>query len=128
MNLVVDASAILAIVLNESDAAALDSKLRQADVSWISPVNWWEVRARIQSMGSDVLESEIESWMDGRGIEIAEVDAEQTRLAVEAHARFRGRPARLNLGDCFAYALAKAKDAPLLFKGNDFVATDVKRA
>lgn len=48
-------------------------------------------------------------------------------MAIEARRRYRGRTARLNLGDCFAYALAKELDAVLLFKGNDFLETDVKR-
>jgi ribonuclease VapC len=63
------------------------------------------------------------------GIEICvlPVDLSQTESAIDARKRYGGRPARLNLGDCFAYALAREKDAVLLFKGNDFLATDVKR-
>jgi ribonuclease VapC len=63
-------------------------------------------------------------------VEIAAVDAELARLAADAFARFgKGRHrAGLNYGDCFAYALAKARRAPLLFKGDDFVHTDIEPA
>ena len=69
--------------------------------------------------------------VDRLRIEAVDVDAEQERLAVEAYSRYgRGTVsrARLNFGDCFAYALAKAKDLPLLFVGDDFVHTDLRPA
>ncbi len=59
------------------------------------------------------------------------VDTDHLRLAREAHARYgrgTGHPARLNFGDCFSYALARALDAPLLFKGDEFIHTDVRCA
>ncbi len=65
------------------------------------------------------------------GIDVVAFTADHARLAREAYARFgkgsRSR-ARLNLGDCFSYALAKVKDEPLLFKGDDFTHTDVRAA
>ena len=69
--------------------------------------------------------------LDRLRIEAVDVDAEQVRLAIEAYSRYgrgTGSRARLNFGDCFAYALARAKDLPLLFVGDDFVHTDLRPA
>jgi ribonuclease VapC len=69
--------------------------------------------------------------LDRLRIESVDVDARQARIAVEAYSRFgrgTGSPARLNFGDCFAYALAKARDLPLLFVGDDFLHTDLHPA
>jgi ribonuclease VapC len=73
---------------------------------------------------------DIDDLIEDVGIRIVPVDQAQARIAREAFRRFgKGRHrAMLNFGDCFVYALAKALDAPLLFKGNDFVLTDVKHA
>ena len=71
--------------------------------------------------------SEVDETLIDAAIEIAPVSLEQARLAVTAFERFgKGRhPARLNLGDCFSYALAKERGLPLLFKGSDFARTDI---
>ena len=68
--------------------------------------------------------------MSEAGIEVVPIAGEETRSALDACQRFgkgRGHPARLNLGDCFAYACATTRGVPLLFVGNDFVHTDVAR-
>jgi ribonuclease VapC len=127
VTLVVDASAILAVLLGEDDSDTYRAALGLSDQIWISPVNWWEVQARLRVVLPAQLADVAEAWRTAQQIEIAPISEAQTRIAIEALSRFRSRPARLNLGDCFAYALAKSKDAPLLFKGNDFLATDVKR-
>lgn len=69
----------------------------------------------------------LDNWLDAAGVAIVSFDEEQARLAAEAFERFgKGRhPAGLNYGDCFAYALAKSRACPLLFKGDDFTKTDV---
>ena len=74
--------------------------------------------------------SDLDEWLERRRIEIVPVDLALARLAADAFARFgKGRhPAALNYGDCFAYALAKANGAALLFKGTDFALTDVASA
>ena len=100
-----------------------------ASASVISAVNYWEVLVRAQIIRGQTGLSAAEGVISGAGIEIAVVDAEAARAAAEAFQRFKGRPGgRLNLGDCFAYALARRLDAPLLYKGNDFALTDVRTA
>jgi ribonuclease VapC len=78
----------------------------------------------------DTVHSALLEFLGFPFIEIEPVDAEQALVAVDAYRRFgRGRhPARLNFGDTFAYALARQKDLPLLFKGDDFSLTDVRPA
>ena len=76
-------------------------------------------------------EAELAGIIDGMGIEIVPFDAPLARLALEAFEQYgKGNhsKARLNLGDCAAYALAKSKNVPLLYKGKDFVSTDIASA
>ncbi|HET7716322.1 MAG TPA: type II toxin-antitoxin system VapC family toxin [Bauldia sp.] len=78
-----------------------------------------------------VLSRSLDDFAARAGVEIEPVTAEQARIAREAYRDFAkgsGHPARLNFGDCFAYALAKDKAEPLLFKGGGFAHTDVRRA
>jgi ribonuclease VapC len=128
MNIVADASALLAILLDEPDADQCLSKLLVADTVWISPVNWWEVLVRMGARYGDAGEASTLRWMAQVGIVVEPVTLKQAEIALAAHARYRGRPARLNMGDCFAYALAHAKDVSLLYKGDDFSRTDVRPA
>lgn len=129
--MIVDASAILAILLGEKERADFEVELaRNAGSTLISGVNYWEVEARLRSLGLTSLVGEFERLMQRAEIGLAIIDHDQTRLACEAHAQFgKGRhPAKLNLGDCFAYALAKSRGETLLFKGDDFRQTDVEPA
>jgi ribonuclease VapC len=126
--MVVDSSAILAVLLAEEDEDRYLQKLSEASELWMSPVNHWEVLVRMQTVFGVAGPERVAEYLGKIPLEIVPVTAAQSQLAFEAFQRFGGRPARLNLGDCFAYALARAKDAPLLFKGNDFSATDVKVA
>lgn len=82
----------------------------------------------MRSLYGEAGEQAASRWMSELGITVEPVTAAQVELALGAHSRFRGKPARLNMGDCFAYALAKAKAAPLLYKGDDFGNTDVRSA
>lgn len=125
MKLAVDASALLAILLGEPDAEEYLSKLLLASKLYISPVNWWEVQVRMNSLYGEAGAKKSEAWMAERGIQLVPVTAEQAQIAFAAFGVYQGRPARLNLGDCFAYALAMNKGVPLLYKGNDFACTDV---
>jgi ribonuclease VapC len=125
----VDASAILAVLLNEADAEVHHIKLLSATKLWISPVNWWEVQVRMQSRFGDATAAAAADWMESSlKIVVEPITIDQARLAFTACVRFRGRPAKLNLGDCFALALAQSKDVPLLYKGNNFVHTGVRSA
>ena len=69
-----------------------------------------------------------DSWMQSLKIVVEPVTLAQTQIALRAFGKYKGRPARLNMGDCFAYALAESKGVGLLFKGNNFAVTDVKQA
>ena len=127
--IVVDASAILAILLEEPDAALFESRLLQAGGGVISPINHWEVLVRARVVKGDIGHSAAESLLADLRVEVGEVSAQHSRLAAVAHQRFgRATPAKLNLGDCFAYALAATEGDGLLFKGDDFPKTDVKSA
>ena len=126
--MIVDSSAILAILFGESDQEIYESKLEVARQVWISPINWWEVMVRARTIKGEDGERVALDLMDTHQIEVALIGAEAANAAFVAFRQYKGRPARLNMGDCFAYALAKQKDLPLLFKGNDFAATDVKVA
>jgi ribonuclease VapC len=125
MTLAVDASALLAILLDEPDAEVYLSKILVATTALISPVNWWEVQVRMQSLYGEAGEKKSADWMKSLNIVVEPVTLEHAQIALGAFRRFRGRPARLNMGDCFAYALAQSGDVPLLFKGGDFSATDI---
>lgn len=95
----------------------------------ISPVNWWEVAVRAHTVKGDQGVGIIESILSRLNTRIAPSDEAQARTAFDAHVRFgRGTPAALNLGDCFAYALATAEGDGLLFKGEDFPRTDIRSA
>jgi ribonuclease VapC len=126
MKIVADASALLAILLAEPDGDQYLSKLLIADAVWISPVNWWEVQVRMRTRYGQTGEAVAAKWMTEVGIVVEAVTLHHAEIALAAFARYRGRPARLNMGDCFAYALARDKDAPLLYKGDDFARTDVR--
>jgi ribonuclease VapC len=128
MKLAVDASALLSILLGEPDAEIYLSKLLAANTAWLSPVNWWEVQVRMRSLYGEAGESKSAAWMESVGLIVEPLTASQAKIATDAFARFQGRPARLNMGDCFAYALAQAKKAPLLYKGKDFAHTDITAA
>ena len=128
MTLVADASSVLAILLGEPDADVYLSKLVAARKCLISPVNWWEVMVTMNSRYGEPGAQAAAEWMERAGIRVEPAGQDQARAAFSAFTRFGGRPARLNLGDCFAYALAQASHAPLLFKGRDFERTDIKSA
>jgi ribonuclease VapC len=137
--IVVDSSAIIAILQDEPESAAFLDRLLEAERSVLSAATWFEASMVWQGKQEDVGQSAtFDELIDELGFEIVPLTAEHARIARDAFKRYgKGRgPARgeagkhpkLNFGDCFAYALAKALDAPLLFKGGDFALTDVKRA
>ena len=123
----VDASAIVAILLGEPEAETYREFLLAQDEAWLSPIGYWEITTRLRSLrGEDGL-AEVEIVLAGLNLRIADASARTARLASRAEGEYGKRTAaRLNLGDCFAYALAKELDAPLLFKGDDFDKTDVR--
>ena len=128
--IVVDSSAIIAILLDESDAAAFLNVLAAATDPRLSAVTNYEIRTVAFSRGRERLLNEYELLFETAGLTIAPFDEQQSMLAFEGFRRWgKGiHPAGLNFGDCAVYALAKSLDAPLLFKGEDFARTDVRLA
>lgn len=129
--MIVDSSTLIAILLREPDAEALATALLAAPVRRMSAANYLEaaIVADARARPTSRLDA-FDELISRAGIEVAPVTREQAESARDAYRRFgRGHhPARLNFGDCFAYALSKESGEPLLFKGEDFALTDVKRA
>jgi ribonuclease VapC len=127
--MVVDTSAIVGFLLDEPEADAIRDAMAAADRRCISAVTLFECRTVLWArFGAEMLQG-LQDLLDGWRPDVRAFDAEQASLAFAAYRRFgkgSGHPAKLNLCDCAAYALAKSLDAPLLFKGNDFLQTDVK--
>jgi len=126
--MVIDTSAVAAILFDEPDAAALEGKVVDDPVRLMSAATLLEATMVVEARLGDAGGREFDLWLHRAQVEIVGVDAGQADLARRAWRRFgRGRhPAGLNYGDCFSYALAAARDEPLLFKGDDFTKTDVK--
>ncbi len=127
--IVVDASALVAIAEREPEWERFLGVLNRTDVSYLSPINYLETGAVLIQRGHFADEIELESWLAKLGVKRRE-DVDLGPAALSVYLRFgKGfHAARLNLGDCFAYALAKALDAPLLYKGDDFAKTDIRSA
>lgn len=127
--MIVDASALIAILLREPEKDRFSELIASAPEPLMSPLNFLEAAVRADGLGRETAAGFDELFRE-TGIKIAGTDARQAHLAREAYQRFGkgNHPARLNLGDCFAYALAKARGEPLLFKGDHFRQTDVEAA
>jgi ribonuclease VapC len=128
--MVVDASALAAIFFMEPDAPKLLRALQQTPHAWISAANYLEVAIIIDNRGEPEQMVDLDLFLTGAEVEIVPVTAGQARVARDAYRRFGkgNHPAGLNFGDCFAYALAKERNLPLLFKGDDFARTDLRPA
>ena len=129
--MIVDTSAIIAIMRGEADGDDLLRQLIEARSLAISAANYVEAGIVIDGARDPIATRELDEVLAGAGVVIEPVTAAQARLARDAYRDFgrgSGHPAKLNFGDCFAYALAKDKDEPLLFKGSDFNLTDVRAA
>jgi len=128
--MVVDTSALVAILLREPEADRFNRAIADASVRLMSAATRVELSFVIEGRYGDAGRADIERALNEAQIEIVAVTPQQAEIAIDAFRRFgRGRhPARLNIGDCFSYALAKAIDQPLLFKGDDFIHTDIRPA
>jgi ribonuclease VapC len=128
--MVVDTSAIIAIIFEESDADYLLSKLAVALSRQASVVSYVEATMVLISRRGESAAAQLDPMLARADIEVVPVSMDQARLASAAFKNFgKGRhPAGLNFGDCFSYALAKNCGEPLLFKGVDFAKTDVQKA
>jgi ribonuclease VapC len=126
---IIDTSARLAILQAETDAGSC--ALARADSRRMSAGSFLEAATVIDSARDPIASRRLDELMDLYGITIEPVTAEQVRTGREAYRDFgkgSSHPARLNYGDCFAYALAKVSGEPLLFVGGDFSQTDVRPA
>jgi len=128
---ILDTSAVVAILRVEPDALEYASAIEGALVRRISAVNYLEVCLVIDGRRDPVASREVDEFFTQAKVVIEPVTEEQARIARWAYRDFgrgSGHPANLNFGDCFAYALAKTSGEPLLFKGADFPHTDVRIA
>jgi ribonuclease VapC len=125
--MVLDTSAVLAILLDEPERRTFNEAIEAADARRMSAATFVEVSIVLEARyGAEGLR-DFDLLADRAGLEIVPVDLEQAQAARRAFSRFgKGRhPAGLNYGDCFAYALATVLGEPLLYKGEDFRQTDV---
>ncbi|MBL8315107.1 MAG: type II toxin-antitoxin system VapC family toxin [Rubrivivax sp.] len=130
--MIVDSSAIIAILFGEPDAAIYANAIATASAApqgvRISAVTYVEAAAVVESQISAAGAQQFDAFMRRAGIVVEAMTEQHALLARQAYADFgKGRhPAGLNFGDCFSYALAKASREPLLFKGKDFSQTDIE--
>ena len=126
--MVIDTSVLLAILQDEPERRSFNEAIEAADSRVMSVASFVETSIVVEvRYGVEGLR-DLDLFLDRAGIELAPVDVEQAREARLAFSRFgKGRhPAGLNYGDCFAYALARVRREPLLFKGEDFSQTDAE--
>jgi ribonuclease VapC len=129
--MIVDTSALIAILRGEPDAMWYAKAIASAAVARISAANYVETAAVIDGSRDPIASRRLDDLLREARFVIEPVTEAQALLAREAYRDFgrgSGHPARLNLGDCFAYALAKAFNEPLLYKGDDFTRTDIGSA
>ena len=124
----VDTSALMAIVLHEPERTTFLAIINRADVIVMSSASLIETRIVCFRRGGQPLVAEVDDLIEAFGIQIIPPDAAEIAIAHDAFVHYgkgNGHPAQLNFGDLFSYALAKAGDMPLLFKGDDFGRTDI---
>ena len=126
--MIIDTSALIAILRDEPEAAFCAREIETAASCRVSAVNFVEAAIIVDSARDPVASRRFDELFRVAALTIEPVSEAQARIAREAYRDFgrgSGHPARLNFGDCFAYALAKLAGEPLLFKGDDFLATDI---
>ncbi len=126
--MIVDTSALIAILRDEPEAVACAEAIEAAPARRMSAANFVEAAIVIDGSRDPVASRRLDDLVKEAQLVIEAVTEVQARIAREAYRDFgrgSGHPARLNFGDCFAYALARATGEPLLFKGDDFVHTDI---
>jgi ribonuclease VapC len=123
----VDASALVAIALQEPEREAMEACLLAADNAFVTPINLAEAGLALVLRDGRFTPEQYYRWLSALHITETGIDGAAALRAYLQYGKGVHR-ARLNLGDCYAYALAKAIDAPLLYKGHDFAFTDVRSA
>src|SRR5215831_11465647 len=128
----VDASAIVAILTHEPEADALADVLENSRAAITSPIAIFEAVlgiCRNRHASVEEFEHDVGEFLEAAGVRTAPITDKEAHTALAAFSRYgngRGHPAQLNLGDCFAYAMAKNRRTVLLFKGEDFYKTDTR--
>lgn len=129
--MIVDTSALVAILRDEPDAETYAIALAEAAGASISAANYLETAIVIDASRDPVASRHVDDLVKAAGLVVEPVTEQHAAIARAAYRDFgrgSGHPARLNFGDCFAYALARQTGLPLLFKGDDFIHTDVTPA
>ncbi|MGE7414686.1 type II toxin-antitoxin system VapC family toxin [Methylobacterium tarhaniae] len=128
--MVIDTSAIIAIALNEPEAASFEQKIARDPVRLMSAASVLEAAMVLETRLGEAGGSELDLWLHKAGVEIVAVGPDHADQARRAWRRYgKGRhPAGLNFGDCFSYALAALTAEPILYKGDDFTQTDLRAA
>ena len=128
--MIVDTSAVIAILFNESESGLFQEKIAEAVQSRMSVVNFLEAAIVVEGRRGAVAGDSLDDYLEDAAIELEPVTIDQMQTARRAWRRFGkgNHPAGLNFGDCFAYALAATTREPLLFKGADFALTDIESA
>jgi ribonuclease VapC len=126
--MVIDTSALVAILQNEPERRKFNEAIEAAEVRSMSTASFVETSIILESrFGADGVR-DLDLFINKAQISLAPVDEDHAHLARDGFRKYgKGRhPASLNYGDCFSYALARSRDEPLLFKGRDFSQTDVE--
>ena len=125
--MVIDSSAIIAVLLNEANAAQIAEAIDSGSQRLLSAASLLEASIVIESRKGEDAGRELDLLIYRAAIEVVAVDQDQAEIARVAWRRYgKGRhPAGLNYGDCFSYALARSRGLPLLFQGEDFSRTDI---
>ena len=129
--MIVDSSALIAILKREAQWAVLSETLDAAGISRISAANYLEASIVVDGWRNPILSREFDELIQRFNIQIEPVTFEQAKIARQAYRDFgrgSGHRAGLNFGDCFSYALAREKQEPMLWKGDDFGHTDIRSA
>lgn len=127
----VDSSAIVAVLTGEDDADLIADRIEKTAAPVTSPIALFEAAlglCRKHHMTVEEARGDLYEFLELTGIEtvgISPADADMALLAFSRYGKGRGHPAQLNMGDCFAYAVARTRDIPLLYRENDFSQTDI---
>jgi ribonuclease VapC len=126
--MIVDSSALMAIIMREEEYESFVDALVNDDDLTISASTLLEARIVTQRSGLQGAEDQLMALVEDHAIQIIPFSPSQQQIAADAHRKYgrgSGHLAKLNFGDCFAYALAKERNEPLLYKGKDFAQTDI---
>ena len=129
--MVVDSSALVAILRGEPESEEFTRAILASPSAAIAAPNFLESGIVLERASGVSVAGKLRLYIEAIGLEVVPFGAEHVDAALEAYRRFgkgSGHPARLNIGDCFAYALSRVRNAPLLYKGDDFAQTDVASA